>query len=319
VSAASSASTTEAAGLRPLVYASVLYWQPRELEFLASCVESLLAQPHSGWFDLRVLIVDNGCGLTPRLPTDSRVELSRLARNLGFAGGHNAAMRRGLEVGADYFFLFNSDAIAEVGCLEQLVAAAEAVPRAAFVGPVLVGAANADTVQSAGQSFGIWSARHHEIARGRSAASLGLTPRRVDAVSGCALLARRDAVGAIGLLDEDLFAYFEDMDWCLRARRAGYEVLIVPGAQVSHAGQGSTGASSPMSIYYSVRNHLVMASRYAHGPGPVLQPLVVGYHAAYLASSATRRTGRHFAALLAGARAAWTGQIGARPAGADRN
>ncbi len=56
--------------------------------------------------------------------------------------------------GADYFFLFNSDAVATPGCLEQLVAAAEAVPRVAFVGPLLVGAQNADTVQAPGSRLG---------------------------------------------------------------------------------------------------------------------------------------------------------------------
>jgi GT2 family glycosyltransferase len=313
------ARTVKPVGGCPLVYASILYWQPRELEFLQSSVESLLAQGQSERFDLRVLVVDNGCGLPPGLPDDPRVDLIRLAHNVGFAGGHNTAMRRGLEGDADYFFLFNSDAVAGADCLEVLVAAAETAPRAAFVGPVLVGAQNADTVQSAGQSFGFWSARHREIARGRAARSIGLAPRPVDSLSGCALLARRAAIETIGLLDEDLFAYFEDMDWCLRGRQAGYEVLVVPRARVSHAGQGSSGTFSPLSTYYSVRNHLLVAARYARGPSPVLQLLVVIYHLGYLARSATRRTGSHFAALVEGARAAWSRQTGAWPTHAHRD
>jgi GT2 family glycosyltransferase len=228
-------------------------------------------------------------------------------------------MRRAMDDQPDYFFLFNSDAVAKPGCLDKLVEVAEAVPRAAFVGPVLLGTHHGDTIQSAGHSFGLWTARHREIARGRCAGSLSHAPRRVDALSGCALLARRRAVQAIGLLDEGLFAYFEDMDWCLRARRAGYEVVVVPDARVAHAGQGSTGVASPLSTFYSVRNHLVVAARYSHSPGLVLKTLVLGYHAAYLARSASRRTRRHFAALVEGAGAAWTGQTGARPARADRH
>ena len=105
--------SSAASGSRPRVCASVLYWQPRELDLLPACIDSLLAQGRAGHVDLRVLVVDNGCGLTPSLPSDSHVELIRLPRNLGFAGGHNAAMRRAMDDATDYFFLFNSDAIAQ--------------------------------------------------------------------------------------------------------------------------------------------------------------------------------------------------------------
>lgn len=301
------------------MYASVLYWQPRELELLPRCVESLIAQQEDSRVDLRVVLVDNGCGALPSLPTHWPVDVIRQPRNLGFAGGHNAAMRRGMDAGADYFFLFNSDAEAAPGCLSELVAVAESVPAAAFVGPLVISTQGEDRIESAGQSFNHWSARHQELARGRSAASIGAVPRAVDAVSGCALLARARAVQTIGLLDESLFSYFEDMDWCLRARRAGYTVLVVPSARVLHQGRGSTGPSSALSTFYSVRNHMLVASRHARWPGLMLSPLVLAYHAAYLASARPPRTGQHFAAMVEGARAAWSGQTGVRPVHADRN
>ncbi|MBV8715976.1 MAG: glycosyltransferase family 2 protein [Chloroflexi bacterium] len=299
-----------------VVYASVLYWQQRELEFIPRCVQSLIAQNDDASIAIKVIVVDNGCGVAPRLPCDSNVELIRLASNIGFAAGHNVALRRAMQSGASYHFIFNSDAIAQPGCIRNMLAAAQTQPLAAFLGPVIMTANAEGRIESAGQTFNYWSARHQELAKGGSIGDVDGRPRQVDAVSGCALLARLAAVRTIGPLDEGLFVYFEDMDWCLRARRAGYEVLLVPTARVSHIGHGSTGGSSPLWTFYSVRNHLLVASRHARLRKPLLDPLVLAYHLAFLVRSRPANPYKHLAALITGAWAAWTGQLGACPANA---
>jgi GT2 family glycosyltransferase len=304
-----------------LVYATVLYWQPRELELLERCVGSLLGQVCDERLRLRVVLVDNGTGLRPHLRPDERLEQVALRKNRGFAGGHNTAMLHAFERGAEYVLLFNSDAVADRNVVQQLVAAAEAAPDAAFVGPLIVRAADPTRVESAGQGFDTRFGRHTELGRGRRVSELAKAcTREVDALSGCALLARCAAVRAIGLLDEDLFAYFEDMDWCLRARRAGYRALLVPSAKVWHRGQASTGGSSPISTYYSVRNHMTVAARYATPVrGTWVMPLVLAYQLAYLARSPRQRTRQHLLALASGARAAWAGEAGALRSSANRH
>ena len=152
--------------------------------------------------------------------------------------------------GADYVFMFNSDAVAEAGCVRELVAAALVRPTAAFFGPLILRETAPECVESAGQPFNRWTGRHREAnPGGQRAADVELCPRTVDAISGCALLVRRAAVEVIGLLDESLFIYFEDMDWCLRASGAGYESVVVPRARVLHLGQGSTGGSSAFTTF----------------------------------------------------------------------
>ena len=301
-------------GTQTLVYASVLYWREHELPLVERCVASLAGQHLDPFLDFKLLVVDNGCGLTPRLPEGPNIELIRLAHNRGFAGGHNAAMQRALANGADYVFLLNSDAVAEPACIQELVRAAEAEPSAAFVGPVIIRADDRDHVESAGQSFSPRTARHRELARGQTSDNWGDKPVRVDAISGCAMLASRSAIEALGMLDEDLFVYFEDMDWCLRAREAGSAVLVAPRARVAHIGQGSMGAASPLTTFYSVRNHMVVASR--HGGrlrGPLLKSLVLGYHLAFITRSRPRRNVRHLSAVARGAWSAWVGRLGAHP------
>ena len=281
-----------------LVYATVAYWQPRELPLLEGCVESLLRQDGVA---LRILLISNGCQQRPRLPTDVRIEHIQLSRNRGFAGGHNAGIRHALENGASHVLLFNSDAIAEPGMLHELLTVARSQHLAAFVGPLVVRARQPGVIESAGQSFNTRTGRHTELLRGQAAESVDACPRKVDALSGCAVLATRAAIESIGLLDEGLFAYFEDMDWCLRARRAGFDVVVAPGARVRHLGEGSTGGASPLATYLAVRNHMLVAARYGSA---LSSGLALLYQLAYLARSPERRTRDHLLALVRGAREA---------------
>jgi GT2 family glycosyltransferase len=303
-----------------LVYATILFWQPRELSFLGQCVESLLAQDLGPGVELRVLLVDNGCGATPSFPPDAPVALIRLPQNNGFAGGHNVGLRHALTQGADYVLLFNSDAMAQPGLVRELLAAARAWSSAAFLGPLIVRAAAPDRVESAGQSFNKWTARHRELGRGASVSSVRARPTAVDAVSGCALLVRSSTLDAVGVLDDDLFMYFEDMDWCLRARRRGFDVVIVPTSRVLHIGEGSTGGASPRSTFYSVRNHMVVAARQASPiRGWLVMLLAFGYHLAFMATSRKRRNRTHLSALIQGAWAAARGNFGPWRSSADRH
>lgn len=305
---------------RTHIYATILYWQARELALLGRCIDSLLAQDTGDGIEFRIVLIDNGCGATPSLPKDAAFELIRLPENRGFAGGHNVGMRRAMDDGADYVLLFNSDAVAEPGLVRGLAAAADAWPSAACVGPLIIRATAPDRVESAGQSFNVWTARHREARRGELVSAIGGQPWRVDAVSGCALLVRCRAVEIIGLLDEGLFAYFEDMDWCLRARRAGFDNVLAPAARVLHLGHGSTGGASALSTFYSVRNHMVVAARQAGlVRSPLVMFLVLAYHLAYLARSRERRRTEHLFALARGAWAAWTGHLGAWRSSADWN
>jgi GT2 family glycosyltransferase len=133
----------------------------------------------------------------------------------------------------------------------------------------------------------------------------------VDAVSGCAMLVRLRAVELVGLLDECFFLYFEDLDWCLRAHDAGFEVLSVPRARVWHRGGASIGPASARTTLYSVRNHLQLAARRGRWrPGQVIWPLVICYHLGHLLLDSRTRSTAHFGALARGTWHACRKQMG---------
>jgi GT2 family glycosyltransferase len=104
------------------------------------------------------------------------------------------------------------------------------------------------------------------LCAGESVLSLSeKSPFSVDAASGAAMLVRRGVFEDVGFIDEDFFLYFEEIDWCLAVRRAGYQILAVPNATVWHKISDTLGTSSPVIDYYMLRNHLRLISRHWSG------------------------------------------------------
>lgn len=173
--------------------------------------------------------------------------------NLGFTGGNNLLIRAAL-ASADppsYVLLLNSDTRAEPGALAALVDFMEAHPRAGIGGSTLLSPAG--EVQASPFRFGGIAA---ELDRGLR---LGVVSRllapwavvmptppaacAVDWVSGASMILRRSMLDEVGLLDEGLFTYYDDVDLCLRARRAGWETWFVPESRVVHLEGASSGVT----------------------------------------------------------------------------
>ena len=261
------------------------------------------------------ICVDNGSvdgsadRVAERFP---EVDLVRTGVNLGFSGGNNVGIRRALERGADWVLLLNNDAVADAGLPAALEAAAAARPDAGVLACKVYFAEPPDVLMYAGGSvrlrLGYWGRQtgFGERDDGRFDRS-----RDVDRATGAAMAVSRAALERAGLLDEELFAYGEDADWCLRIARAGFAVVFVPGATAHHVGSASTGGlHSPTSLYYDTRNMIVVCERFARLPPGLrgLRRLVVV--AAHLLGAA--RSGAGVSAVLAGWRDARRGRLGRR-------
>ena len=191
------------------------------------------------------------------------VEVVENGANLGFSGGNNAAIRRALDGGAEWVVLLNNDAEAEPGLLDAFRAAAARHPHAGVLAGKLLFPDG--RVQWAGQRVGLRTGysgrpRGHGREDGFAFSVEGRTQRAV----GALMAVSRAAIERAGLLDEDLFAYVEDVDWSLRIRAAGFECVFVPAARAVHRLSASTGgASSTATMYYGARNTLVVCERHA--------------------------------------------------------
>jgi len=169
---------------------------------------------------------------------------------------------------------------------------------------VLLGREEPDRIASAGMRYSRRTGRMRHVAAGYP---MSLLPpgsvHAVDAVSGCVMLIRREVFERIGLFDEEYFFFFEDVDVCLRARDAGFEVIRANGAVAYHEGGRSIGRRSPDRVYFATRNHLRLARRAGHGPPPahVRAGLVVALNAAYVLLSGETPKLRGLAAVARGA------------------
>jgi GT2 family glycosyltransferase/glycosyltransferase involved in cell wall biosynthesis len=211
---------------------------------------------------LRLIIVDNGSDPDCRrafLALGDDVTVIQTGRNLGFPAGMNVGIREALSGGASHVFLVNSDMIVPSGCVDRLCEALEK-SGAGIAGPVILSRSVPDRVGTLGISYrsSTGRMRHNAFGAQLPAMEPPHTIARVDAVIGCAMLIRREVFAAVGLLDEAYFFSFEDLDFCFRARRAGFETVLAGDATAYHEGERSIGAG-PRRLYYAARNHLRFA------------------------------------------------------------
>jgi GT2 family glycosyltransferase/glycosyltransferase involved in cell wall biosynthesis len=188
------------------------------------------------------------------------VTLIELPKNLGFPAGCNVGIEHALQAGADWVFLVNSDVVLAPDAIDRLLADARDRPAAGILGPLVLSRREPDLIASGGISYSVGSGRMNSPLTGKPAAAAPTSSFEVPALSGSAMLIRRDVLTKTGLFDGAYFFYFEDVDFCLRARAAGFEVRCVPGARAYHEGGGSIGSRSSRRIYFATRNHLRLAS-----------------------------------------------------------
>lgn len=213
------------------VIAVIVNWNGREetLACLASLSRATPAPTHT-------IVVDNGshddsvAAVQAAFPA---VEVLALPGNRHFAAGANAGLRRALARDAGYLWLLNNDLTVEARALATLIAAAEE-SGAGIVGPRVRTPQGLDEV---GAWWDFDGGRILPAFAGEAGLEAATLP--VDYVWGCAMLIHVSVFRAIGLLDERYVAYFEDADFCMRARKAGFQTVAATGALVWHEGSRS--------------------------------------------------------------------------------
>jgi GT2 family glycosyltransferase len=217
----------------------VLNW--RRADDTIGCVRSL---GEAGIDAGRILVVDNGSGDGSTDAIRSAcpgIGLLELPDNRGFAGGNNAGIRRALGGGADAVLVLNNDTRVAPDFLRPLLAVFADSPEAGAVCAAVFRQDRPEMLDVAWSEVR-FAERHAVNIRGVNALPAEGFDRRteVEVAIGCCVLLRAETLRAVGLFDETYFAYHEDVDWCLRARRAGWRLFFEPYARVFHRGSGST-------------------------------------------------------------------------------
>jgi GT2 family glycosyltransferase len=210
----------------PKVFIIVLNFNARET--LRDCLGSIFQLDYPNF---ELVLVDN-------FSTDGSFELAKnnysrahfiqSGQNVGFSAGVNLGIRFALEKMADYIFLLNPDATIEKNALSLLVEAAEKNPKAGLLSP-LIFQNETEKIWFAGGKID-WPKMktiHEQNIPSEK-------PYPSDFLSGCAMLIKKEVFKKTELFDEDYFLYWEDADFSFRAHRSGFELLVVPEAQVFH-------------------------------------------------------------------------------------
>ncbi|MEQ1897754.1 MAG: glycosyltransferase [Vicinamibacterales bacterium] len=248
----------------------------------------------------QIVVVDNDVSTEcqPRLSRfGALVTYLHTGRNLGFSGGMNVGIRAALDSGAERVLLVNSDVVLAPDCLERLDDAL-APGRGGIAGPLVVSRSMPDVVASAGIDYNPRSGRMRHRDFGASVTDHARTSGERAAVSGCLMLITRDVFDRIGLLDERYFFSFEEIDFCLRARKAGFPTQIVAGAVAYHEGGRAIGVTSPRRLYFAARNHLLMASAIGATDDAVTRACRTMHIAALCMAHAARSSGGSLLARL---------------------
>ena len=224
----------------------VLNWNKRDVTL--ACLDSLARADLGG---ATVWVVDNGSrdGSVEAVQTrHPGVRVVALRENRGYAGGNNAGIRAALEAGAGAVLLLNNDTEVAPDFLSPLLEVVNGNPRAAAVSSAVMRLDTPEVLQEA------WCDLHYRYGLARHVGVNALPGegfdrvRPVDAAIGCSLLVAADALARVGLLDESYFAYHEEIDWCVRARKAGYQLYFQPYSRVYHHFSKSTDVARPARV-----------------------------------------------------------------------
>lgn len=232
----------------------------RGLDLLAQCLESLLA---SRGVDLRVAVVANACPepLPAVAQGNPRVLVLHSEAPLGFAAANNrgAAFLRARQDVPDHLYFLNNDTVSSPDALGLLAGHLERALRCGVAAPRLMIEGTEGRVNSLGLNLTTTGEAWDE-GIGCGLEELGPLPevRSVLAATGTALLVRREAYDALGGWDEIFHFYYEDVDLCLRARAAGWDVDVVTAAVVGHALSATAGRGSDFKLYHTFRNRLLL-------------------------------------------------------------
>ena len=228
------------------------------------CLESLVRQ---GLAPAEIVFVDNGSTDGSREAVERRfpgLVLVENRENLGFGEGANQGAREALARGAELVFFVNNDVRVPDGTLETLEETLERSRDLGIVGPRVLYKSEPGRVWCAGGML-TWKENlstllgHRQLDGPEWRAS-----RDVDYVAGCALLVRREVLEKVGMFDAKYFAYMEDVDLCLRAKRAGFGVRLVGDAAAYHASSSATGGGyNPRRKYMMGVNSIWFLKRHA--------------------------------------------------------
>lgn len=234
------------------IFVIILNWNGKNDTL--SCLSSLkrISTPHE------IVVVDNGStdGSETVIPTSfPEAHFIQTGENLGYAEGNNVGIRYALKNGADFVFILNNDTTVEPNILEAFL------KRDA---PIQGGKAHLmSDPKTLDHLGGNWNVKkgEFELVGSQAPASEWNNPISLDYVCGVALFVSAEVFRNIGLFEARYFLFWEESDFCMRAKREGYPATVCPEAVLYHKVSASFAGGKPHTTYFWWRNRLLWIDR----------------------------------------------------------
>ena len=222
-------------------------------------------------YSLEVIVVDNASKedeasvIAERYP---QVKFIRSEKNLGFAGGNNLGIKAAQ---GKYLFFINNDTVLFRGeeqevrgkkTLQPLIDRLESSETIGMVCPKIRFAWDDAPIQFAGYTpLSKITLRNRSIGFGEKDKGQYNTPHSTPYAHGAAMMVKHEAIERAGMMPENYFLYYEELDWSMMIRRAGYDIWYEPAVTIYHKESQTTGQNSPLRTYYVTRNRLLFVQR----------------------------------------------------------
>ncbi len=257
--------------MRKVSVITVNFNQPSVTEALLDSVIS-----DSYFRQMEVIVTDNGSKNSPINLWNAKypnITFIRSEQNLGFAGGNNLAIQA---ANGEYLFLVNNDTEFTPGLVEQLVNTLDANPGVGIISPKIRFFHQPDMIQYAGYTPMNYSTCRNKCIGEfeKDSGQYDHTTGPTGYIHGAAMMVRREALDKAGLMPENFFLYYEEIDWCERIKRAGFGIWVDPAALIYHKESVSVGKTSALKEYFMNRNRILFIRRNA----PFFSKLLFALH-----------------------------------------
>ena len=213
---------------------------------------------------LEVIVVDNASKENEASIIEQRypmVKVIRSPQNLGFAGGNNLGIKA---AHGEYLFFLNNDTVLrhQTSDIRPLINRLESSDKIGAVCPKIRFSWEHHPIQYAGYTpLSPITMRNHAIGFGEDDHGQYDTPHPTPYAHGAAMMVKREVIDKAGLMPECYFLYYEELDWSMMIRRAGYDIWYEPACTIYHKESQTTGQTSALRTYYVTRNRLLFVRR----------------------------------------------------------
>ncbi|MGM9478143.1 glycosyltransferase family 2 protein [Pedobacter sp. GSP4] len=225
-------------------------------EVTIDLLKSIASAYHGG--NVEVILVDNGADKDQGdifSPYFENIKYIRSGENLGFAGGNNLGIK---QASGDYILLLNNDTEIPAGCVEAMQTELDSNEKIGLISPLLLYFDQNDLVQYAGFTpLNYFTGRNAYIGQFERNSGQFTQTYKTAFCHGAAVMCRKHDLLNAGLMDENYFLYYEELDWCEKFKRISKEIWFTGKTHVYHKESVSVGKESPIKVYFMTRNRML--------------------------------------------------------------